>query len=125
MSLTLYSPLNFLVGVEVWLTRRAYLTMHQALAEAQVQAPRWQYRLAAGALTTVLVLMATALAIPKVEPLVHTLAPRVSTSQATVGIGLLVALFMAVAVLNVTLRVFRSYRYFCRIGSIERVRRAL
>lgn len=121
-ALRLYSPVNFFVGVQVVLAKRSRLDVAQALVEAEREAPKWPYRLAASLITGLLLLYVLFSALPRTaETAMSGLSRHVTSGQVFRGIAVLVtlaALWLALAVLR---RAWRFYAAMCRIGHLARL----
>lgn len=117
LPLKLYSPVNFVVGLQAWLWPRAQLTHRQALDELERDSPRWGYRLAAGLITGMLLLYAFCSALPKAaEPVLHALAKVATGKQVTQGIALVMSAGMLLLSLAILRRVWRFYTRMCQLG---------
>lgn len=121
LTLRLYSPVNFVIGLQVWFASRAHLSPAEALQEAQDLSPRWPYRLGASILTGVLVLYALFAVLPRTaEPAMMSLGQTFTGKQAALGIGLLIGAAFAALAFKLLRRSWRFYAAMCRLGYAER-----
>lgn len=120
-ALKLYSPVNFVVGVQVVLAKRSRLDVAQALAEAERESPKWPYRLAASFITGVLLLYLLFSALPRTADTAMTgLSKHVTTGQAFRGVAVMAALATLWLTLTFLRRAWRFYAAMCRIGHLAR-----
>lgn len=124
MLYRLYSPLNFVVGVQVLLGARIALDVPAALAEVKLTNPQWLYRVGAGLVAIVLVLAVVALVLPSAAPRAMTsLAADVTGKQAAGGLAVIMAGVFMWVLISVFRKTLKGYLKICEVGYCERVRR--
>ena len=122
MAASLYSPLDFIRGLEVRLAGRAQISLSQAWQEAEREQPRWAYRLGASLLTGLGILFLLRTVLPKVAPTVmSTVSSRTEGRTLLACVAASVMAAAAWAIFRLLKRGWVFYADTCALGAADRL----
>lgn len=124
-TLSLYSPVNFFVGLMTWFENRTRMSAPEAIEELDQTDRRWRQRLVASILTGLAMLWVCFFMVSRIGSSAAEASARVVTArQLAAGALALAASLLTWLLLRVVTRLARFYRHMCVLGASVRGHRA-